>query len=189
MKHFPRFLIVTVLALLAGFLSSCQQSPPIRGLPKRLPVINLHGSEETPPHDMSRGEYPFDENGAYKTDWVGGSSVADTDDSSWRSSHGGSPTPDRDYTPPPRKKPTPVKKTSSSSSKSRSGSKSVANRGKSTSGKSKSTASRSSSYTIKSGDTLSRIAARNGTTVAKLKAANGLRSDSIRTGKTLKIPR
>ena len=45
------------------------------------------------------------------------------------------------------------------------------------------------SYTIKQGDSLSAIAKRNGTTVAKLKAANGLKSDLIRAGKTLKIPR
>lgn len=44
-------------------------------------------------------------------------------------------------------------------------------------------------YTIKSGDTLGGIARRYNTTVAKLKAANGLKSDLIRAGKTLKIPR
>lgn len=51
------------------------------------------------------------------------------------------------------------------------------------------TRSRTSTYTIKSGDTLSGIARKNGTTVAKLKVANGLKSDLIRAGKTLKIPR
>lgn len=44
-------------------------------------------------------------------------------------------------------------------------------------------------HTIRSGDTLSGIARKYGTTVAKLKAANGLKSDLIRAGKTLKIPR
>ena len=52
-----------------------------------------------------------------------------------------------------------------------------------------STKSRSSSYTIKSGDTLSAIARRNNTTVAKIKKANGMSSDFIRAGKSLKIPK
>ena len=44
------------------------------------------------------------------------------------------------------------------------------------------------SYTVKSGDSLSRIAANQGTTVSALKAANGLRSDIIRVGQKLTIP-
>jgi lysophospholipase L1-like esterase len=43
-------------------------------------------------------------------------------------------------------------------------------------------------YVIKSGDTLSAIASRNHTTVAALKRANGLSSDTIRVGQRLKIP-
>ena len=42
---------------------------------------------------------------------------------------------------------------------------------------------------IKKGDTLSAIARKHGTTVSKLKAANGMSSDSIREGKSLKIPK
>ena len=45
------------------------------------------------------------------------------------------------------------------------------------------------SYTIKKGDTLGAIAAKHGTTVSKLKAANGMSSDFIREGKSLKIPK
>lgn len=44
-------------------------------------------------------------------------------------------------------------------------------------------------HTIRPGDTLGGIARKYGTTVAKLKAANGLKSDLIRAGKTLRIPR
>ncbi|MBE7493426.1 MAG: LysM peptidoglycan-binding domain-containing protein [Verrucomicrobiaceae bacterium] len=149
-------------AVLAAFLPSCT-GPTIKGLPKNLPVINLHGSKETPPHSMAKNEYPFDENGDYKTSWVSGGSAPEADYRSWRSSHGGEPTPHRDYKPPAKKK--------------------------STSSKSKSKSSKGGSYTIKPGDSLSTIAARNGTTVAKLKAANGLKSDLIRAGKTLKIPK
>jgi hypothetical protein len=168
----PSLPLFACLAL-AALLSSCDSTPRIKGLPSRLPTINLHGSKETPAHAMAKNEYPFDENGDYRSEWVRGGAVADTDDSSWRSSHGGSPTPQRDYTPPARKK--------STSSKSKSKSKVASLKSKSS--------SKGGSYTIKSGDSLSTIAARNGTTVAKLKAANGLKNDMIRAGKTLKIPR
>jgi LysM repeat protein len=43
-------------------------------------------------------------------------------------------------------------------------------------------------YTVKSGDNLSRIASRQGTTVAALKSANNLRTDRINVGQKLKIP-
>jgi len=44
------------------------------------------------------------------------------------------------------------------------------------------------SYTVSSGDTLSRIASRHGTTVSALKSANGLSSDALRVGQTLALP-
>lgn len=69
---------------------------------------------------------------------------------------------------------TPKKTTSSSSSAK-----------KSTSSAKKST---SSKYTVAKGDTLYGIALKRKTTVAKLKAANGLKSDLIRPGQSLKIP-
>lgn len=43
-------------------------------------------------------------------------------------------------------------------------------------------------YTVVSGDTLSRIASRNGTSVSALQAANGLSGTNIRVGQKLKIP-
>jgi len=46
----------------------------------------------------------------------------------------------------------------------------------------------SGSYTIQSGDTLTKIANRFGTSVSALKSANGLTSDLIVTGNTLSIP-
>ncbi|MEX3009200.1 peptidoglycan DD-metalloendopeptidase family protein [Hoeflea sp. TYP-13] len=45
-----------------------------------------------------------------------------------------------------------------------------------------------STYTVQSGDSLSRIAARAGVTVSSLKAANGLTNSTIRVGQTLRIP-
>jgi putative chitinase len=44
------------------------------------------------------------------------------------------------------------------------------------------------SYTVKSGDTLSKIAKRNGTTVKAIEAANGLITTKIKVGQKLKIP-
>src|SRR5690606_19874585 len=44
------------------------------------------------------------------------------------------------------------------------------------------------SYTIQRGDTLSSIARRHNTTVSALKSANGLTTDLIQAGKTLRIP-
>ena len=42
-------------------------------------------------------------------------------------------------------------------------------------------------YKVKSGDSLSNIAIKYNTTVSKLKSLNGLKSDLIRVGQTLKI--
>jgi LysM repeat protein len=43
-------------------------------------------------------------------------------------------------------------------------------------------------HTIQKGDTLSALAQKNKTTVAKLKAANGMSSDKLAVGKKLRIP-
>ena len=158
MNHCPPFLFRACLVAPLLLLAACENSAHIKGLPKDLPVINLHGSPDTPAHTMGHADYPFADNGDYKSDWAAeGGQGAGMDYSSWRSSHGGS--------------------SSRSSSKKKTSSRSG---GKSS--------HKSGSYTIKSGDSLGSIARRNGTTVAKLKAANGLSSDMIRAGKTLKIP-
>ncbi len=52
----------------------------------------------------------------------------------------------------------------------------------------KKTVASSKRHSVKQGDTLYGIARSKGTSVAKLKAANGLSSDLIRPGQTLKIP-
>ncbi|HYF33944.1 MAG TPA: LysM peptidoglycan-binding domain-containing protein [Prosthecobacter sp.] len=147
-------------ALLPCVLDSCTSSSSVRGVPRNLPKIELYGSAATPPHAMEKKDYPFDSNGDYVTSWAALSGApASGADIDRWKSSHGGSVS--------RKQPSPVKKVkSSSSSKGKGG-----------------------SYTIKSGDTLSAIARKNNTTVAKLKAANGLSSDMIRAGKTLKIPR
>ena len=51
----------------------------------------------------------------------------------------------------------------------------------------KKTSSKPRSVTVKSGDNLTVIAARNGTTVTALKKANGLKSDKLKPGQVLKL--
>jgi peptidoglycan endopeptidase LytE len=43
-------------------------------------------------------------------------------------------------------------------------------------------------YTVKSGDNLTKIAGQLGTTIKALRAANGLKTDSIKVGQKLKVP-
>ena len=43
-------------------------------------------------------------------------------------------------------------------------------------------------YTVRSGDTLMRIAKQHGVTVKALRSANSLRTDQIKVGQKLKIP-
>lgn len=87
------------------------------------------------------------------------------------------------------KKTTPSSSSSSGSSTKKSTASTSTAKKKSTT--SKSTAKKSSSgsrYTVTKGDTLYGIARKKGTTVAKLKSANGLSGDLIRPGQSLKIP-
>lgn len=96
------------------------------------------------------------------------------------------------YTPPPApveadpyafNAPTSTPKTSSTPKKTVSSSKPKSSTAK------KSTAKKSSgSYKVAKGDTLYGIAKKRGTTVAKIKSANGMSSDLIRPGQSLKIP-
>ena len=54
-------------------------------------------------------------------------------------------------------------------------------------GKGKKDRSRSKSVSIKDGDTLSEIAARNHTTVSKLRKLNNIKGNNIRAGKKIRI--
>lgn len=52
----------------------------------------------------------------------------------------------------------------------------------------KTTTSAATTYTIKSGDTLNKIAKAHGTTIQALQAANGMKTTQLQVGKKLKIP-
>lgn len=153
-------------------LSSCSSSK-IEGIPSNLPKITLNGTTATPKHSLAKEDYPFDDSGRYMSDWAaagerraGRSAAATSSDvSKWSGSYGGSAT---------GKKRTVAKSSSSSKSKSK-----VASSSKKGGGR---------SYTVKKGDTLSAIAARNSTSVAKIKSANGMSSDFLSIGKVLRIP-
>lgn len=66
-------------------------------------------------------------------------------------------------------------------------SRSTSSRSKKTSSRSRSTSTAGKTVTIRSGQTLSEIAKKNGTTVAKLKKLNGLKNNNIRAGKKLRV--
>lgn len=85
------------------------------------------------------------------------------------------------------KKSTPSSSASSSTPKRTTASSTSAKK-KSSSSTTKKRPSSSSRYTVSRGDTLYGIARKKGTTVAKLKAANGISGDIIRPGQSLKIP-
>lgn len=103
----------------------------------------------TPPHNMARHDYPFDEQGRYRKDWVRPGSGSSSSSAS-RSGTSSSYTTPR----PPAPKPKPAARY----------------------------------HTVKSGDTLFAISKRYGTSVTRLKSVNGLSSDLIRIGQTLRIP-
>ena len=84
MSSFAKHLLF--LSPVALLLAACETSSGIKGLPKDLPVINLHGSSSTPGHSMSRADYPFNPDGGYNTAWAaeGAASRAIAANRAWR---------------------------------------------------------------------------------------------------------
>jgi LysM repeat protein len=212
-----RLPLVALLGFIPALgLVSCKSSTP-KGLPKNLPKINVSSSAAPPSHNMSRGEYPFDARGNYVAAWAAeGSRGAgrlpppQPDPGSSSYEHEEPPAPRVQSTPPPPPISTPSRVVVSSSppparpSSSYSApaptvrtspparktptTASSSSRKPSTS-KSSSKSSGSVSHNVKPGDTLYGLALRYKSTVAKIKSANGLKSDLIRPGQTLRIPR
>jgi LysM domain len=169
-----------LLTLIVGMtMSSCTSSKPtVAGVPSNLPPIGLYGSARTPNHGMARADYPFDENGNYVTSWAAeGEPPAPTRRSS-RVRHY-----DDDDAPPKRK-------SSTSITKKKAPTKSTASTSKSKSTPIKKASSGGSvKHTVKSGDTLFSLARKYGSTVAKIKSANGMTSDVLRDGRVLTVPK
>lgn len=134
------------------------------GLPTNLPNIQLAGSSSTPPHNMPSYAYPFDSSGRYVSEWA-----AEGERRAGRSAAATSADTSR----------------WSGSHGGSATTRKASSRGKSSSS-SKSKGGRS--YTVKKGDTLGHIAARYGSSVAKIKAANGMKSDFLSIGRVLRIP-
>jgi len=185
-----RFSTFIALAALSPslLLVSCKSSSSKKQKPMKMPNISVSSTAAPPKHSLSRGEYPFDARGNYVSSWAaegeqraGRSAVFGTDYSTWQSSHGsGRSSPPKKTTPASSSRPTssPAKKTTSSTSSTAAKKPAPS---KSSSG--------SLSHTVRSGDTLYGLALRYKSTVAKIKAANGLKSDIIRPGQNLRIPR
>ena len=143
----------------------------------------------TPPTKLSKEEYPFEEDGTYREDWAAaGAGVTGVK---------GKPA---ESTPYIQDEDTPIKPTvTSTNTPSSSARKPV-----SSSSSSRNTASRSKprpkpkpkpklvakpTYVkVAKGDTLSSISRRTGVPVSAIKAYNGLKSDLIRDGATIKVP-
>ncbi len=153
-----------LLASVVVWLPSCSNKK--RGVPSNLPSVGLHAGTETPVHRMPPTEYPFAPNGDYVQAWAaagsGGEAAESDDRESIRDHHSDSP-PSRSAA-----KPKSVRKVADSPPKKK---------------------PTGTNHVVKGKDTLSSIARKYGTTVAKIKSANGLKSDLLRDGRTLIIPR
>lgn len=147
----------------------------------------------TPSTSMSPSEYPFDENGNYREDWVkGGASTSSVASNSTSSdvvdlTKDNPPSPFLGTTDPRDSYTPPKKSTSSSYTKSKTSSKSTAKA--KTKPKAK-PAPKATYVTVKKGDTLYGLAKRYGTSVKAIQSANGMGSKTVlQNGKSLKIPR
>ena len=121
---------------------------------------------KTPPHSMRKWEYPFDEGGRYRKDWVKAGSEKKASTSTVASS-GQSHTYGSRSTAS-----VPVQRSSSTSASS---------------SRSSSTSSKPIYHKVVKGDTLYSISRRYGIGLSELKRKNGLTGDLIRTGQSLRI--
>ena len=248
LRSFSSFWQLPALVLAVLGLASCEStSPKIEGVPSNLPDIPLYGSASTPPHSMSKGDYPFDSSGNYVTAWAaqggasgsgassghseemppepapvrrstrGGLSKVETappeikstytpkssshkaeEESAASRSKGGAPKAStskvkEDDKPTPKKKPSgsndsggsvaTKKKTPTDDSPKKKASSDEAPK------KKPSSSGGASKHVVKSSDTVESIARKYGTTPAKIKKANNMKSDVIRDGSTLVIPK
>jgi LysM repeat protein len=189
-KIIPRTVTRGLLVVIATALGACT-SPQQK-------MTMTPESIATPPHRMPRAEYPFDASGRYVDAWAAEGAVRygrriNTD----RSEDGRN-----EPTAPPERRPlvipvahsdqptpTAAKRTAASPTKKSTASsppprKTTAKTTAKTAAK-----TRSTSHIVKRGDSLSSLSKRYGVTIQALKKANGLKSNMIRDGRKLVIPR
>ena len=184
MTPFPIRLTTGLVALAACIvLPSCESSKKTGS--DDLSVIDYTDSSSRKT-DAERAARPFDDAGNYREDWVakgeGASGVRDTPVSAA-------------YTQEPDETPvrttvassssSGIKKTTSSSSSGSSARKTTASRPK----PKPNPAAKPTYVKVKSSDTLYGLSKRYGVSVASIKSANGLKSDTIVDGRSLRIPK
>lgn len=181
MKLAPRHLL---LLLPPFFLTNCATTTTGRS------------GSSTPSHNMSRSEYPFDENGNYHEEWVKGNDttkVVDLTKNNPPSVFLGT-TDKRDEDTPPATKPKtassgggkPASKPTAAKPTTKPAAKPVAK----ATPKPRPPAPKFTTVSIQKSDTLYGLAKKHGTSVAAIQAANGMGSSTnLRDGGSLKIPR
>ena len=184
-------LLTSAFLLFALTLSSCKGPSSKSGRapswdPSGAP--NVAGSTATPPHNLPRNEYPFDAAGNYIQSWVkeGGRNYGHTPvPEEEKIAYTPRPAPSTytkpkpvvssytapkpTYTPPPTLRPTPRPAPAVPAPKPV-------------------PAATYASHKVVNGDTLYSLSRRYRTTVAAIKIANGMTSDTIVDGSTLRIP-
>ncbi|HRX52960.1 MAG TPA: LysM peptidoglycan-binding domain-containing protein [Verrucomicrobiales bacterium] len=147
------------LVALPLVLSHCASKPAYKAAsysPDRLATI---------PSNMPRGDYPFDDQGRYRTDWVGGGRSKKSSRTSSSTTRKPTSVASNQTSPPRPTSQAPVAATPKPAPKP---------------------ATRY--HTVVKGDTLSGLSRKYGVTIAELKKTNGLSSDLIKLGQSLRIP-
>lgn len=163
------------------------------------PSVAVSGDLATPSHSLAKNEYPFDEKGNYREDWVsyGGSSTGSSKRSSSRSvsSSLSSSSKKREVEeaatsskPAPKVTSTPKASSGSSSSASTAAPKVTATTETPKVEPTPPVPRKEMYHTVSSGETLWSISRKYGVSVTALKQENGLKTDVIRLGANLKIP-
>lgn len=133
------------------------------------PTVAVEGELASPETSLPHYEYPFDESGRYREDWVSPPSKKRSG-SRTRNTTSAVTAPPRKPVVSPVSVPAPVDSPRIVASNA------------------PVQAGGSGSYQVRNGDTLWSISRRHGVSVADLKAANGMRGDTIHAGDSLRLP-